>query len=325
MLTKIDWDSQIGRRLRLRDLHVFVTVIQRGSMGKAARQLGVSQPAVSEVIADLEHALGVRLLDRRPQGVEPTIYGGALLKRSVVVFDELKQSVRDIESLANPAAGDVWVGCPESLAFLSSAIIDRLSRRYPDVVVHVVTAQPATLEFRELRERKVDLLLGRVSTPLADDDVDVEILFKDQLFVVAGARNRWTRRQKIDLAELMNERWLLLPRNNVLSSLIARAFQARGLGLPQESVSADVHVRIHLLTTGRFLTILPGSLLQFIAKRWSLRPLPIDLGVHAPSLGIVTLKNRTLSPVVQLFIESAREVAKSIARKSQARGRRESR
>jgi DNA-binding transcriptional LysR family regulator len=81
MLRKIDWESQIGRRLRLRDLHVFSTVIQRGSMAKAARQLGVSQPAVSEVIADLEHALGVRLVDRSAQGVTATIYGNALLIR----------------------------------------------------------------------------------------------------------------------------------------------------------------------------------------------------------------------------------------------------
>src|SRR6185295_17276856 len=102
---KIDWESQIGRRLRLRDLHVFSAVVQCGSMAKAARQLGVSHPAVSEVIVDLEHVLGVRLLDRSAQGVEPTIYGDALLKRSVAVFDELKQSVRDIEFLSDPTTG----------------------------------------------------------------------------------------------------------------------------------------------------------------------------------------------------------------------------
>jgi molybdenum-dependent DNA-binding transcriptional regulator ModE len=71
----IDWESRIGRRLGMRDLHVFVTVVQRGSMAKAAQQLNVTQPAVSKAISDLEQMLGVRLLDRRPQGVEPTMYG----------------------------------------------------------------------------------------------------------------------------------------------------------------------------------------------------------------------------------------------------------
>src|SRR5215468_9950580 len=106
MARKIDWDTQIGRRLRLRDLHLFFAVVQRGSMAKAATHLGISQPAVSEVIADLEHTLGVRLFDRRSQGVELTIYGRALLNRGETAFDELKQAIRDIEFLADPSKGE---------------------------------------------------------------------------------------------------------------------------------------------------------------------------------------------------------------------------
>jgi len=310
----MEWERRIGRRLRLRDLHILSTVVERGSMAKAAAYLAVSQPAVSDAIANLEAALGVRLLDRVPHGVEPTIYATALLKRGHVVFDELRQGIKDIEFLADPTAGEVRVGCPESLAPVASAIIDRLSRRYPAVIVHVATTQPATLEFRELRERQVDLLLGRmISPPLADEDIDVEILFEDRLFVVAGARSPWTRRQKIELAELVNERWILLPPNNALSSLVAQAFRSRGLEPPRESVTADIHLRIHLLTTGRFLTVLPADLLQFVGKRWSLKTLPIDLGIQAPSLGVLTLRNRTLSPVAQLFIDCTREVVKSMA------------
>src|SRR5262249_8574614 len=92
---KIDLDRRIGRRLRLRDLLVLSTVAECGSMAKAAADLGIAQPTVSEVIADLEHTYGVRLFDRGPRGVEPTIYGHALLKRSIAVFDEIKQSGRD--------------------------------------------------------------------------------------------------------------------------------------------------------------------------------------------------------------------------------------
>ena len=99
MPRNIDSESQIGRRLRLRDLHLFFTVVQEGSMAKAASRLGISQPAVSEVIAALEDALGVRLFDRNARGVEPTVYGRALLKRGRAAFDELKQGIRDIEFL----------------------------------------------------------------------------------------------------------------------------------------------------------------------------------------------------------------------------------
>src|SRR6185295_3999777 len=107
MARRIDWEQQIGRRLRLRDLHVFLTVANRGSMAKAAAELGVSQPVVSAVIAGLEHAVGARLFDRSARGVEPTRYGQALLKGGSVAIDELKQTVKQIEFLSDPATGEV--------------------------------------------------------------------------------------------------------------------------------------------------------------------------------------------------------------------------
>jgi len=164
MLKKIDWDRQIGRRLRLRDLHVFFTVAQSGSMAKAAAQLGVSTPTVSEAIADLEHGLGVRLFDRSPKGIEPTRYGQALLKRTAVVFDELKQSIKDIEYLEDPASGEIRIACALAIAFtVVPPVLERFTERYPRVVLHFdeVTSSAATCDYRELRERKYDLILER--------------------------------------------------------------------------------------------------------------------------------------------------------------------
>ena len=94
------WDDRIGRRLKLRDLHILMSLAQSGSMGKAASELSISQPAVSKAIADVEHTLKVRLLDRTPLGVEPTRYGHALLKWGNAVFDDLRQSVKEIEYLS---------------------------------------------------------------------------------------------------------------------------------------------------------------------------------------------------------------------------------
>ena len=96
--------DRIGRRLKLQDLHILMTVVQAGSMGKAARHLNTSQPNISKSIADLERALGVRLLDRHRQGIEPTEYGRALLDGGTAVFDELRQTVKNIEFLADPPA-----------------------------------------------------------------------------------------------------------------------------------------------------------------------------------------------------------------------------
>ena len=308
-----EWESRIGRRLKLRDLHILSTVIQWGSMAKAASHLAMSQPAVSEAIATLEAAVRVRLLDRGPRGIEPTIYADALLKRSHVIFDELRQGIRDIEFLADPTAGEVRIACAEPFAAgLLPAVIDRLSRRYPRVIVRVVQANTSTLEFRELRGRNVDLLLARIPGAFTEDDLDIEVLFDDPHFVVAGARSRWARRRDITLAELVNEPWIFPP-NPVLRALIREAFEAHGLKVPVERVSVSfILLRNHLLATGRFLSVLPDSVLRHNAKQWSLKALPIDLRIKPRPIAVVTLKNRTLSPVVQLFIEHLRAVAKSM-------------
>jgi len=308
-----DWENRIRRRLKLRDLHILSTVVQRGSMAKAAAHLAMSQPAVSEAIANLEDAVRVRLLDRNARGIEPTIYARALLKRGHVVFDELRQGMRDIEFLANPTVGEVRVASSELFAAgLLPAAIDRLSRRYPQIVVRVIQANTATLEFQELRERTVDLVLARMHGPLADDDLDIEVLVHDRHFVVAGTRSRWARRRKVALAELVDEPWIF-PATQVIRALIAEAFKAHGLDVPRERVSAgSILLRNHLLATGRFLDVLPDSVLRYNAKQWSLKALPVDLGVKPRSIAIVTLKNRSVSPVVQLFIGHLRSVAKSM-------------
>jgi DNA-binding transcriptional LysR family regulator len=314
----IEWDPRIARRLKLRELQILSNVVQEGSMAKAAMQLMMSQPTVSEAIANLEAALGVRLLDRSPKGVEPTIYAQALLKRGQVVFDELQQGLRDLAFLANPTVGEVRVGCPENLcAGFVPGIIERLSPKHPRVSVHVVTAQTAAMEFRELRDRSVDLMLGRIfdlSEPFAEDDINAEVIGQEKYFVVAGAQSPWAQRRKIALAELVDEQWLLHVPNNRPAIFYASIFEAKGLKSPwQKVITFSLHVNIHLLATGNYLSILPASVLHFNAEAWSLKALPVDLGVAPRPMAVFTLKNRTLSPVVEIFIEHARAVAKSIS------------
>jgi DNA-binding transcriptional LysR family regulator len=108
-------------------------------MAKAAERLAISNPVVSKTIADLERALGVRLLERSRQGVEPTLYGRAVLKHGLAAFDELRQCVKEIEFLTDPTTGEVRIGSIIPLAAgFASTIIDRLSRRYPRIAFQLV-------------------------------------------------------------------------------------------------------------------------------------------------------------------------------------------
>ncbi len=308
--------DRIGRRMKLQDLHVLMTVAQAGTMGKAAQRLNTTQPNISRSIAELEHALGVRLLDRHRQGIEPTAYGRALLDCGAAVFDDLRQGVKNIEFLADPAAGDVRIG---SSAFFAgtfvSAVVKRLSRRYPRIVFHLVTADETDTLRRELSERNVDLLIARRLSLFTEEKFGFEILYDDSYVVVAGVQSPWIRRRSIALAELMNESWLLPPPERALGPVYLEAFRASGLDYPRTAVfTISPEVRIGLLVSGRFLTIDPMSVLRF-SKRPEIKVLPVELQHARVPIGIVTLKNRTLSPVAQLFIDNAREVAKPLARR----------
>jgi DNA-binding transcriptional LysR family regulator len=308
--------DRIGSRMKLQDLHVLMTVVQAGSMGKAAQRLNTTQPNISRSIGELEHALGVRLLDRHRQGIEPTEYGRALLDCGVAVFDDLRQGVKNIEFLADPAAGEVRIGSTVFLAAsFVSALVDQLSPRYPRIIFHLVTGYMETLH-RELSERNVDLLIVRSSSPIADERLDFEFLFDDSYVVAVGAQNQWVRRRRIKLAELANELWVLPPRESVIGTIAMEAFRASGLDYPRVTVVTDSpHTRISLLATGRFVTIFPASALRFPARHSELKVLPVELPMARRPNGIVTLKNRTLSPVAQLFIDCAREVAKLLAKR----------
>jgi DNA-binding transcriptional LysR family regulator len=308
--------DRIGSRMKLQDLHVLMAVVQAGSMGKAAQILNTTQPNVSRSIGALEQALGVRLLDRHRQGIEPTEYGRALLDCGSATFDDLRQGVRNIAFLADPTAGELRIGTTTFLAAsFVSALVDRLSRRYPRIVFHLVTGYTETLH-RELAERNVDLLIIRGSGPIADPRYDFEFLFDDSYVVAAGAQNQWVRRRRIEIAELVNELWVLPPPDSVIGSIVMDAFRASGLDYPRVSVVTDCpHMRISLLATGRFVTIFPASAFRFLTKRSELKILPVELPTARRPNGIVTLKNRALSPVARLFIDCAREVAKPLAKR----------
>jgi DNA-binding transcriptional LysR family regulator len=308
MAQQIDWERWLGRRLRLQDLRVFLAVVQQGSMAKAAAQLGVTQPAVSKVIADLEHSLAVRLFDRSPQGVHPTIYGRALIKRSAAAFFELKQSVLEIGFLADPTQGELRVGCSDVVsASILPSIMYSFSQRYPRVVLHVSDTPVPRREVSALRDGKHDLVLGRFASLVADD-LDVELLFDDGLVLATGGENPWARRRKIDLAELIDEPWILPAPDTWSHAAIIEAFNSRGLGIPKITLMTNsVPLRAHFLHLGPYIaSFVRGNLLP-IADQYGFKVLNVDIPTQPASMAIITLKGRTLSPVAERFIEHIRK------------------
>jgi DNA-binding transcriptional LysR family regulator len=296
-----------------------MTVVEEGSMAKAAERLAISRPVISRTIANLEHVLGVALLDRTARGIEPTLFGRVLLRRGTAVFDELRQSVEEIAFLTDPHAGELRIACTEVWAAgLVPAAIERLSKRLPRLRVRLEQGT-AQHQLNLLRERRCEIVISRLLTETPDSDIEMQPLFYEPLVVVAGPQNTLSRRRKLTLSELVDAPWILSTLEVEPRSPFVEAFSAARLPLPTATIfSNSLHLRIGLLATGRYLTLVPGSALRFSPEADLLKPLPIALPRwHLPT-GIFTLKGRRLSPVAQVFADCVRDIAKPLARNEQA-------
>jgi DNA-binding transcriptional LysR family regulator len=304
--------DQVLRRLKLSDLRLLRAVVDFGGMAKAASTLNITQPAVSKAITALEKTIGVPLVDRTPRGIVPTIYGEVLLKGANAVFDDLDRSIKQIDFLNDPTVGDLRFGTIEHLtAGFVPAIINKLSKNYPRFNFYVEEISMRPLQYRALRERNVDFIVTRLPEVAADPDIDVETLFDDPLFIAVGARNPWSKRRRVTLADLVNEPWTHPPYTALAGPVIIEAFRSQGLEPPQGVSCLNMQMHKALLATGRYLATLPSSLVRFAPEQWSIKRLPVELPQRRSSVGIISLKNRTMSPIAKLFIKCAREVVRN--------------
>jgi DNA-binding transcriptional LysR family regulator len=305
----MDWTDRIGRRLKPRDLHIFLAVAESGSMAKAAETLACSRPVISRTIADLEATLGVKLLDRAAQGVEPTRYGRALLSRSIAVFDELRKSVKEIEFLAEPGSGELRFGSLEPLmAGVASAAIAHLSKKFPRLVFHTELGN-ADAQIQFLRNRKCEVALTRQFPGPAEPDMQEEALFHDRLLLVTSAENPLARKRRLSIGDLAREQWILAPHERDIGAPIFNAFQAANLAMPTVNIlSYSLSLRYSLLESGPFITAIPASAIAFGPMKKFVRVLPIELAPWERPTILMTLKDRSLSPPAEAFIDSVREL-----------------
>ena len=309
----MDGLERLGRRISLRDLRILMAVADTGSMAKAAASLRVSHPAVSKTISELEAALGAHLLDRSPRGVELTPSGEVLLRCGINVFDELRQGYRSLENLSDPNSGEVRMGCTEIILHsLAATVVRKFSAKYPGVQVDVKLANPGEHQLRELRERKIDLLITRATGQSTAEDLHSEVLFDEPFVFVVGAESEFARKRRATLGDIIGRKWVLPAPDSAPGALIDDVFKAAGFVPPKAVVKTiSIELTTSLVASGEFVGILPISVARLKASQASLRVLPIKSLGPRVSAEIVFVKNRTMSPAVESFINCVRGIVKS--------------
>jgi len=307
------WTDRVGRRVKLRDLHIVLAVAEAGSMTRAAEELAVSYPVVSKTISELEATLGIKLFDRSISGVEPTHYGRVLLESGVAVFDEMRKGLQNIEFIKQPDAGELRIGSSiVTDAGLLPAIIERFAQDFPRAVLYVLQENIAIQQYDNLRSRKAELVFGRIPTTMTEPDLVAEPLFDEPTVVVAGADSRWAKRRNLKLADLIDEPWVLAQPGSLARSLHEEVFRRSGLEVPSAKVlTVSLHLHMRLIETGRWLGLIPSSALRFGGKQRDMKVLPIKLPQAPAPVGFIRVKDRTLTPLAERFIECTRKVANS--------------
>ncbi|HSV81865.1 MAG TPA: LysR family transcriptional regulator [Ramlibacter sp.] len=291
----------------LRDLRILLTAVEAGSMSKAAELLRVSQPAISKTIGQIERAVDAQLITRSSTGIRPTAQGEVLLARGRAAFDELRRGIEGMKALSDPQSGELRIaGNQIAQSVIIPRLINRIYADHPGITFHVISAYTLADQVRELEQRNADLVVARLTNPLEDSGVQAIELLQDDFVVVAAPGNRWARRRNVELAELMDEPWTFPSRDSVSGRFSAQIFEATGLGLPRITVVASsIQLHRQLVMHSGYLGLFSRS---FAESSRGIHILPVTLKGERQSIGILTARHRTLTPLTRLFIDYARAV-----------------
>lgn len=298
--------AQLARRVTLKELRLLLAVSRSGSILKAASEIGMTQPALSKAIGELEATLGVRLFDRTNRGVILTPHGDVLARRATGVFEELRQAVDELQSLTEADHGELRLGgTPAMCAGVLPHAIAAVRRHRPRFSFQITELDSARLA-SEVAARSVDLGIGR-KPPGNSDELEFEPLFDDPLFIVAGAQHPLASKKSVKLKETAQHPWTLPSRDEGVAAHLEAEFRRQGVSLPAPSVTTmSMLVRSELVAAHDHLTVMYGSVLRFGRLPASLRVLPVDLSTGIP-VGFIRSKNRTLAPSAEVFIQVLRE------------------
>ncbi len=298
--------AQVARRVTLKELRLLLAVSRSGSILKAASEIGMTQPALSKAISELEATLGVRLFDRTNRGVCLTPHGDVLARRATGVFEELRQAGDELQSLTEADRGELRLGgtpamCAGALPHVIAAV--RLHRpRFTFQITELESARLAS----EVAARSLDLGIGRKPAG-SSDELEFEPLFEDPLCIVAGAQHPLASKKSVKLKETALHPWTLPSGEEGVAAHLDAEFRRQGVSLPSPAVTTmSMLVRSELVAAHDHLTVMYGSVLRFGRLPGSLRVLPVDLPIGIP-VGLIRSKNRTLAPSAEVFIQVLRD------------------
>ncbi|HEY4371226.1 MAG TPA: LysR substrate-binding domain-containing protein [Burkholderiales bacterium] len=305
-MAQLDWF--IRANLRPRHFRILVALDDLRNLGRVARSLHVSQPAVSIALGDLERGLGLKLFERTAKGVVPNAYGECLIRQARVVLASLAQARDEMQALHSGASGKIKVGAlPAMTPGLLPQAIALLKEKAPLTRV-MVQEGPMEALLPELRRGAVDLIVGRLPGHGAPAEVEEEALYSGHNVVVAGPRHPLARRKRVSWQELVGYPWVLPPAGTLSREPLEAMLQKHGLGMPADCLET---LSIHVITGYLQRTRAVGVLSQVVAGHYiesgMLAQLPLALPDPQRPIGMTWNRHHPLSAAAQGLMRCLRE------------------
>jgi LysR family transcriptional regulator of abg operon len=298
--------------METRHIRAFLAIAECGSIRAAARRLGISQPALSKILRQLESELSVPLILRSVNGAVPTEYGRALMTRSTIISEELRRATEEIEQMSGGKGGNVAIGMSAVAAFLmASEALTRFWKRYPDAKLRVVDGV-FELMLSRLQSGRLDFSIGPLPRVSLSADVETETLFENM--IVPVVRKGHPLANACSLADFQLATWLLIGPGSEAINLVEENFSDYGLSLPRVSVACESFPALmELVGTTDLVTVLPASLLCHHLIGDTMRAVHIKEKLRSTAMALVRRAGVPLTPLAEALANEFRRLARRYA------------
>jgi LysR family transcriptional regulator of abg operon len=292
----------IIRAMKLSSLQALVAAVQEGSLRAAARRLGVSQPALTKAVRELEREVSSPLLLRSRAGVVASPQGRALYESALRVTRELAGAVEQIEQLGGRIVGEVKIGAvPQALLVLLPEALRTFCREFPEIRLRV-TEELYVAQLAKLRDGEVDLLIGPLPTGLAAGEFITEPLIPLEMAVVARRGSRFAKATSLRELTAGHAKWVYTSASGA-AGYVKSLFAHHGLEAPPALAVANSTLSLFaMIAGGDYVGLMPLAIAMHPAAAETMAIVPIEEGHLSLTVGVMSRSDAQLKPVIRHFI-----------------------
>jgi LysR family transcriptional regulator, regulator of abg operon len=293
--------------MKLNSLKALVSAIDDGSIRSAAKRMGLSQPALTKAIKELEVEVGAPLLVRTSIGVQPTAQGQLLYEHACRVVRELESAVGQINQLSGRMQGQLSVGAvPLAVMLLIPETIRTFNKAFPDIQLRI-SEELYIEQLQRLRRAEVDVVVGGAPEGLASGEFTIEPLIKTTMVVVTRRGGKWSKASS--LKELSQAKWIYTgaSSNEGYATLLYR--RNGQTPPPVGAIINSTLALLSLLASGDFVGLMPEQMVRHPLAKDFLDVIEIQENGLVLNVGAIVRRDSLVSPAVRQFVNHLHRAA----------------